>query len=179
MAVTTYVAELTIFSDSSSEGSSYSTDGHSFVAIKNISSSNIQIGLLSPIAPNKSISIGTWGNQTSEHIGIYYNLEALLYSQGYYRNTVSLIMQITASQLTTINNFIINNDTWTIPNNCSVFASNLWNSVNSVWFIGGTPTYLKTQISSRSGSVTGKVIPYDFLVYYGQGSSAPKRSTLW
>lgn len=175
----TYVAELTIYSSSSSSGSSYSIDGHSYVSIKNLSSSNIQIGLLTGIAPGKMVSLGTWGNK-SEHTGLWYNLEAYFtYYSNPYTGNASISMNLTAAQLNTINNYIINHDTWTVGNNCSVWAANLWNEVNSVWFIGGTPTFLKTQISERSGSVIGKTLSYNYIVYYAQGTSTPQPSQEW
>ncbi len=170
---------LTIFASSSSTNSSIpSADGHAFIKIMNYKSGAITVGKLSGIGQYKSVSLGTWGNK-GEHTGLWYNLESKLVSQGGYSDRVSLTMELTDAQLAGINNTIANSDSWANLNNCSSFAIKIWNSVSSTQLSNGTfntPTALKSDIVSKGG-VTGTSVPYDYLVYYANGTGAPIRST--
>ncbi|MNC62938.1 hypothetical protein D3C75_1130200 [compost metagenome] len=88
-------------------------------------------------------------------------------------------MDLTESQLATVNNIIINNDSWSKLNNCSEFAEKVWNSVSTIKVDNGliaTPTNLRDSIKSKSGYQTGIFFSYDYLVYYAQGTGTPKRS---
>jgi hypothetical protein len=177
LTATSNVAELTIYATNDGSSSS-STSGHGWVTIKNIGTANITIGQLSAIKPNLLISVGTWGNET-EHNGLWYNLECFYNKQLAYK-TVSLSMQLTAAQLSTVNSIIVNNDAWAPLNNCSSFATKLWNSVSSTSLSAGipnTPTALIASIKSKAGYKTNSAFGWDYIVYYAQGaSSAPKPS---
>ncbi|MCM3785178.1 hypothetical protein M3231_19575 [Neobacillus mesonae] len=143
----TSVAILTMFSDGTDAGigSSGSTFGtHSFITVKNISSSAITVGGLSGIASQKTVSVGTWGNQ-DENKGLWYNLEALyVNNNSAYKNRVSKSMYLTQTQLNSINTYIKNSDSWSHLNNCSTFAVGLWNSVSSDTYSAGSPNTPKT-----------------------------------
>ena len=179
-SATTVVAELTIYSCSNSTTSSFNTSGHSYISIKNIGTSDIQIGLLTGISPGKMMSVGTWGTK-KEHRGVWYNLEAYLYeTANELTNSVSLSMQLTSSQLTTVNNYIKKHDAWSELNNCSCFSSNLWNSVSLFKVDAGipnTPDALKNSIKRKSKYSYGKALSQDYSVYYAHGKSAPQKST--
>jgi len=172
---TTYVAELTVYADSDST-SSWSTDGHAYISVKNISSSSIQVGQLTGIAPGNMVSVGTWGNK-DEHTGLWYDLEEYFtHYAGAFLDSASLTMQLTSSQLSSTNTYITNHDSWSVLNNCSSFASGLWNSVSSTTLSAGTPntpSSLENSIKSKSGYVNGKILSYDYMVYYAQGSNNP------
>lgn len=91
-------------------------------------------------------------------------------------------MNLTESQLNTINNYAVYNDYWSLSNNCSSFASGLWNSVctSSKRVSAGypkTPANLSNSIKSKTGYSTGAAVPYDYLVMYAQGGNTPQRST--
>lgn len=82
-----------------------------------------------------------------------------------YDGRVSLTMNITSSNLTTINNFIKDNDSWSVTNNCSSFASKLWNKVasSSNQVKAGspnTPNALTDSIKSKSGYKKNKAVSY-------------------
>jgi hypothetical protein len=178
---TPVVAELSIYADSGSS-SSWSTDGHAWITIKNISSSNITVGYFGNIAPNKMMSLGTWGNK-NEHTGLWYDLESYFYSNiNAFTTSKSISMSINATQLNTVNSYILNHDSWSVLNNCSSFACGLWNSVSSTQLSAGipnTPTSLRISIINSGYYVyTGRAMSWDYIVYYAQGSgSVPIAST--
>lgn len=182
----TNVAVLTMYSvpaggTSSSGGSTGPNWGtHSFITVKNISSSNILVGGLSGIAPNRTISVGTWGNK-NEHTGIWYNLEAKFIASGGYSGRVSHSMYLTQTQLDSVNSYIRNHDSWSYLNNCSSFAVGLWNSISSDKYTAGSPNTPQNLYNSiKDGAYdTNAAVPYDYLVYYANGSSAPIRSSEW
>ncbi|WP_339321728.1 hypothetical protein [Paenibacillus sp. FSL W8-0194] len=182
----TNVAILTMFSvptggTNSSGGSTGPNWGtHSFITVKNISSSNISVGGLSGIAPNRTISVGTWGNK-SEHTGIWYNLEAKFIASGGYSGRVSHSMYLTQNQLDSVNSYIRNHDSWGYLNNCSSFAVGLWNSISSDTYTAGSPnTPQNLYYSIKDGAYdTNAAVPYDYLVYYANEPNAPVRSSEW
>lgn len=179
------VAVLTLFAvpsgsvDSSggSSGSSWGT--HAFVTVENVSSSDITVGGLSSITPWTTVSIGTWGNK-SEHTGVWYDLEeAFIYNDGAYTGRVSHSMYLTQSQLDSVSTYIRNHDSWSIFNNCSSFAVGLWNSVSTDIYTAGTPnTPQNLYYSIQDGQYnTDASVPYNYVVYYANGTGAPIRST--
>lgn len=178
------VAILTIYSDPWAINSSSGIGGHSYISVKNVGTSNIQVGNLGGIAPSKTISIGSWGNKT-EHSGVWYNLECwYTVMQGEFTSSASLSMPLSASQLTTVNNYIINHDAWSITNNCSYFASNVWNLVcaSSDQVSAGvppTPMNLYNSINGKSSHVHNLILPWDYVVYYAQGTGTPLLSQVY
>lgn len=176
------VANIRIFASSDSTSSIPSASGHAWIVLTNYQSSTATFGQLSNIGQYKSVSIGTWGNQ-SEHLGVFYDLESyLVYYKSAWPNRVSLSMDLDLGQLQTVNSVIINNDSWSNFNNCSDFASKVWNSVSSNKVSNGTfhtPTALRDSIKSYSWYSTGSPFSYDYNVYYAQGYSAPQPSTIY
>ncbi|MDO3680816.1 hypothetical protein [Paenibacillus ehimensis] len=174
------VANLRIFASSDASGSSIpSIDGHAWIVLTNYQSSAATFGRLSGIGQYKSVSVGTWGNK-SEHTGLWYNLEAkYVSSYNAYPGRVSLSMDLDAGQLATVNSLIINNDAWSTFNNCSDFASKVWNAVSSTKLSNGsfhTPTALRDSIKAQSWYVSASPFSYDYVVYYAQGTGTPVRS---
>ena len=153
------VATLKIFSDGSGL---YGT--HAFISITNISRSNIKV-LNSTIAPGKSMTVGTWGNK-GEGAGIYINLEAkkISMNRSEYKNRVSLSMNITSSQLNTVNNTMKRNNKWAVGTNCASFASTVWNSVAPTnrqvtpGSVLANPRTLSGNIKKRTGYRTGESV---------------------
>ena len=185
------VAMITIFADpanggTGSSGGNGSTFGtHAFITVKNMSQSNINIGRFSGIAPGKTMSIGAWGNK-SEHTGLWYDLESyFVYYNGAYAGRVSASYLITAAQLNTLNSYITNNDRWSLLTNCSSFAAGAWNSVVDPSYslsagIPNTPKNLSNNIKAKFPSAPiGGSVPYDYLVYYANGTGAPVRSSVY
>lgn len=195
MATEPFVAALSIFSDPSTSvyefGSGLSIDlgTHSFITIKNISGSNLTIGNISGVAPNKTISMGTWSStRTSEHNGLWYNLEAYkIYgdpSVAYY-GRVSIAWRVTQTQLNAINSYISTVDNWSYPNPCSGFAVGVWNmTVDSIYRLSdGIPSTPKNLAASITSCVSGYTVrasvPYDYCVYYARGGNTPAKSTIY
>jgi hypothetical protein len=185
------VAILTVFSDPTprSIGSSGSTidiglGAHSWITVKNIASTPITVGALNGIAPGKTVSIGTYGNQ-KEHNGIWYNLEArdIKYDNKKYSGRVSRTYSLTATQLNTLNKNIKNNDWWSLIHPCSYWAGMQWNAVvpNVPLSIGipSTPITLAITIKATSGWTTRAAVPFDYPVYYANGAGTPKRSIIY
>lgn len=163
--------KVTIFSiaDSSSSSSGPNISGHSWITVKNNSPYNITIGKMS-ISPNSGVSLGTWGNTV--HIGLYYNLE---YDRAqYFYGRVSYSRNIFSSQWN--NDYVLNNDEWSLYDNCANFAVGLWNSMLSSQYsisFGGswpTPSIVKNKILQFNGYNTNAVIVGNNNVGYYEGN---------
>jgi RHS repeat-associated protein len=148
---------LSIYSDQN--------NAHSFVLISNTSDKDITVGIV-PLTSGMSVTIGTFGNRT-EHTGIFYNLEATL--KDTMDNYVSLTMEFDSDQLSTINDFISENDRWSLYNNCSSFVVRMWNSVSDTTLSAGswwnTPSGLADSIMKQDGYSTGR--NFGFAESYG------------
>ena len=140
---------LSIYSDKN--------NGHSFVCITNNSDKDFTVGEIT-LKPGMSTTMGTYGNRSSEHGGIFYNLEAT--STGKMNSFVSLTMDLKSDQLSTINDFIAKNDRWSVYNNCSSFAARLWNSVSDTSLSAGswwnTPSGLAKSIMKQANYSSGR-----------------------
>lgn len=182
------VATLTIHADGSATGQSSSgwVEGHAFIVVKNVSQSNISVGKLSKLAPGQTVTLGTWGNK-SEHTGLWYTLEAwFIHEDSLAYATESDSTPLYATQLRTLNKYIISHDTWSPTDNCSSFAMAAWNAVmpwdlqvSAGWPVN-TPTYLMSSISNLPGASGGEApnIPFDlFGVWYADGTKQLVRST--
>ncbi|NOY35832.1 MAG: hypothetical protein GXP44_02850 [bacterium] len=191
LSATGAAAVITIFADATSDGSGSSGGSgfgfgtHAFITVKNVSSGNIQVGKFSNIAPGKTMSLGTWGNK-SEHTGLWYNLESyFIQSYGYYSNRVSTSYIMTASELANLNSYIINNDYWSLLTNCSSFAASAWNSaVDPSYSLSAgtpnTPSNLADNLMAKfPGYQTGAAVPWDYIVYYAQGTGTPIPSSIY
>ena len=182
-------AILTIFAVSSGTISS-SIAGHGFITVKNVSTGGltINVGKFSGIASGKTMSLGTWDSSvTTEHRGLWYDLEAYkLYKNGAFSGRVSVSYLLNAAQINNLNSYIINHDSWSLTSPCSSFAVNAWNSaVDSSYQLSAglpsTPTNLRNNIQSKFKSqyATNGPIPYDYAVYYANGTGAPIRSNIF
>lgn len=181
------VAILTVFSDPTpsyvgSSGFSIDVGTHSWITVKNIASTYITVGALNWIAPGKTVSVGTWGNQ-KEHKGIWYNLEArhIRYNNAY-SGRVSRTYYLTATKLNTLNNHIKNNDWWYTIQPCSYWTCMQWNGVANSQLSSGfpsTPKKLAASIRARPGWTTRAAVPYDYPVYYANGAGTPIRSKIY
>jgi hypothetical protein len=176
------VAIVGIFADPKSKDGSF-TDGHAFITVRNASQSNIKVGALSGIQPNKTMSLGTYGNRR-EHVGLWYNLEAFqVYTKSSYPDRVSYSYILTQSELDSLNAFILGRDSHTTArNNCTHFAVDAWNGVVARSYrlsngVLNTPTGLAASIKSTFPSYTKKgSVPFNYVVYYANGKKAPKKS---
>ncbi|MBQ6706874.1 MAG: hypothetical protein IJN07_05155 [Clostridia bacterium] len=157
---TTIIGTLSIFAANDGSTSSWSISGHAFLTFKNTSCSPITVGGLTVWVDNE-ITIGTWGNK-EPHDGIWYNLESyIINTYGSYENRVSLSIDITQNDVDLINAVIANNDTWSETNNCSSFATKVWNEVSSIALSAGTPntpTSLMLSIKSKAGYETARSV---------------------
>lgn len=126
--------------------------------------------------------MGTWGNK-SEHTGLWYSLEAYFISNNSsYTNRSSLLDKIDSTALATLTTHITGYDTWSLTNNCSSFAASGWNKICSTTLSAGvinTPSNLRSSIVNTGLYLTGVAVPYDYLVYYANGSNLPVRSTVY
>lgn len=195
LATPSIIAVLTVFSDPNAYSGGSSGDGgianfgsHAWITVKNISSSNINVGKFSGIAPGKTMSLGTWGPvlpSANEHQGLWYNLEAYkIYKYSIWPGRISLSYGLTASELNTLNSYIINNDYWSKFTNCSSFASGAWNATVYSGFrldagYPNTPRNLANDIKAKFPTYygAGVAVPYNYIVYYAQGAGTPKPST--
>ncbi|MDQ1287243.1 MAG: hypothetical protein QG622_808 [Actinomycetota bacterium] len=130
------------------------TDGHSFLLINNIDTlPHSLVGMT--VAVGGEVSVGTWGNKPDGK-GVYFNLERH-FGPGAYPGRVSLEMNLTSEQLSTVSKRIVDNNSWALANNCSSFATKVWNSVATVKVKAGTPNTpakLTGNIKTHAGWVT-------------------------
>lgn len=67
---------------------------------------------------------------------------------------------VTADELVAVNSAINNHDYWTLTNNCSSFAGDVWNAGNSGRTLTeSNPSSLANSIKSYSGFTTNPTIP--------------------
>lgn len=130
-------------------------NGHAFLIFTNTSNSQITIGHF-PVAPNDSITIGTFGNR-SAHRGIWYNIEGCFSTS---TTRYSLVTALTIAELQKVNETINNNDSWSITNNCSSFAVKVWNSGPSgITVSGWNPADLVSSIKESPYYTTNVTVP--------------------
>lgn len=165
---TTTVGILTIFAANDGSSSSWSTSGHAFFSFKNTSYCPVTVGGLTVLV-DEEITFGTWGNQ-SAHKGIWYNLEPyLINNYEAYGNRVSLSINITQEDIDRINDLIADNDTWAALNNCSSFATRIWNEISTITLSAGTPntpTALMSSIKSKTEYENVRTVQYNTNIGY-------------
>lgn len=177
------IAQVTIYSTTANH--------HSWLVVKNVSSSPITIGHYY-LYPNTSVSIGTWGN-ISQHKGIWYNLESALGNSNFSTH-VSISRYITSSsQLNSFNTAINSSDGWSLANTCSYFSGYVWcQTFSDKVNVGSSPSLLANSIKSLGGYTTNRSIPttsYSNVYYHtssgkvqcsnpiGGGSSSGSKAT--
>lgn len=180
------VAVVTIFSDPTwspvftSGGLSYDGGTHSFISVRNVSTSNITVGKLA-VSPNMTTSLGTWwSNVQPLHNGLWYDLEAYKINyNGAYGSRISASYIMTSSEFAQLNAYILSHDSWSPTSNCSTFASGAWNTTVASSYtvsagIPNTPKNLANGIKSVFPTTysTGYSLPYNYSVYYANGSNA-------
>ncbi|MBD5113009.1 MAG: hypothetical protein HDT42_10865 [Ruminococcaceae bacterium] len=148
----------------SSSSSSGGDSGHSFLSFKNTYSDPIRIGGLS-VGRGCEITFGTW--DLSAHRGVWYNLESYCINHaGKMPNRISVSMNVTMSQVDIINfNIDLSSDHWSLIDNCSAFATLVWNSASK--FSGPqvsagaipTPQGLYNSIKKMDGCQINRCVP--------------------
>ncbi|MGN0961346.1 MAG: hypothetical protein ACI4PF_04015 [Christensenellales bacterium] len=147
--------------------------GHSFLSIENISENPINI-LNKTIAPNETISLGTWS--ILQHFGVWYNVESNYIAQhDKYNGRLSITIGISEEDINTLCDYISSHDRWNPIFNCSNFALNLWNTVASdTEYINPpliyTPSYIAKQMQKFDNFERNKAIPTDTKMGYFDGS---------
>ena len=141
------------------------------------------------VADNKSITASTWDESvdvSKEHEGLWLNLDSKLNSKNINLQNVSIQIPLRQVDLNTVNTNIKNNDKWGYLNNCSSFASKIWNSVanGSTQVDAGiinTPATLAKSITKVGQAQSYALLKYNtssphyYPVYYGY---PPKRSAV-
>lgn len=164
--------QLSIYSSYGDDSSSSNNIGlgHAWLVVENGTSYTYDF-YNTIILPGETFTIGTWGNRedpdtNKTHKGAWLNLEA--YYGMWDRSTASLTMTITAEQLETVSEKCISMNEWTAINNCSYFASKVWNAVapsnldvSSYFFPANFPSTLKKSIKKRAGYQTNRPFAYN------------------
>ncbi len=157
------------YSDSDESNSSSSTKnlGHAFLTFENLTSSTYLIGDYT-IKSHESISVGTWPQSITGYSGVCYNFETYYMNVENHSSTVYLKTSLTYSDLSTLNNVIKLSDNWELFNNCSSFATKVWNSVSNTQVNAGmvnTPSNLIDSIK-KYNYYTGCSITYNSNIGY-------------
>ena len=112
----------------------HSLDGHTWIYIKNLSDSTLKVGCYS-LPKGQGVSIGPFGNSIvgpydgSSPKRLYYNAEGYRYNKANTFTFAYLEKQLTAKQLATVSNKILNSNSWSYFRNCTWSAFRIWNSV--------------------------------------------------
>ena len=102
--------------------------GHTWIYVENKTSEPIRVGVIYT-APGTGVSVGTHKYRRADGGGIYYNVESyMMHKRGSF-GTVARGMDLRKSQLQTVNDMIVNNNAWSLSDNCNRFATRVWNSV--------------------------------------------------
>ena len=138
------VGILTIFSSTSGAFNSKAQSanivgvnitGHAWISFLNTSSTDINVGIYS-VKPMEEITIGKWGGgveNRNDHVGIWYNRESeLINNYQEMTNRSSFSMEVSLADIDKINKHIADEDYWSLDDNCSTFAFNIWNDVSSI-----------------------------------------------
>lgn len=166
--------------------------GHSFIELKNISGSYLQVGLLG-FGNNSSMTIGCFpgiesgGNPVSGSDGIWYNRESWepsgqgflsLESQSLTTTIDELGRAVIADIITTAGNSYYN----LLTHNCTHLAVQIWNAVApSYWTLSPTiaaPSTLRTAITNKAGHGTNVSFTCGSTVGYVDGNP-PSLHTTW
>ena len=137
--------------------SSVGYGGHVFLIVTNRLNYEITIGHF-PVGAGESITIGTFGDR-SAHTGIWYNIEGCL---GVLSDctTYALATALTVTELKAVNNKINELDDWSITENCSYFAVNVWNATPTSQTVSGwNPAAVVSSIKSYDGYLTNPTLP--------------------
>lgn len=151
--------------------------GHAFIVVENNSSNQLTVGNYT-INSNETLSIGLWmqSGTNRPHGGIWYNLEnykADNFSE--MDDAVALKKNITLSQVSTISNFILdnNNDYYDLYTyNCTHFATQIWNQISNIHVSNsfGFPSSVKSSIVSNSTHINYTFNnSYGAIGYYNNG----------
>ena len=167
---------ITIFAQPSGSGSSSGGGyGHAWLSIENNYPSYITVGHKS-VSSGSAVSIGTWN--IAQHQGIFYNMEYYDTHNNYdlFPERVSYSRNLFQSQWTTINDYIINHDTWEPLYNCAGFAVGVWNTAFSQYQIncGGIfplPNSLVNKITLFNGYENHAEVKGTNNVYYYNGTT--------
>lgn len=124
-----FVATMRIFSTTTVDP----LKSHAWIQIVNTSSQNITVGRLQ-VAPNDSVTLGTYGNRPA-HTGLWYNIESYAVNNSgskdytWMRSNIVKTTALTSTELLAVNSKINSSDSWTtLANNCSNFALKVWNA---------------------------------------------------
>ncbi len=140
--------------------------GHSWIYIVNNSKKNFEIAGIT-VPPEKGITFGTTANTSFNHKGIWFNLEG---NNSYYVENISLKGDFYKEDLEYLNTYLKNHDKWNIIYNCSVFASEIWNSTyvgqdNNLLAL--TPIGLYNEIEKKDGySINEEYSVFDKPMFY-------------
>lgn len=158
----TSVATVYIISYKGSSGSSWSSQGHTCLAVRNDSDSTITIGHYN-LSAGSIMTVGSWGN-ISDGKYAYYNIEKYRMVNNIFAYSLSVYykVSVTLSQIDKLTTAINNNYTWSETKNCARFARYCWNcmfSSTSAYHIPAsstveTPTQMYSKISNMSGYST-------------------------
>lgn len=148
------VAKIRIFAANDGGTSSLNISGHAFISIENTAGFPYPIGAIT-LNSGHEMTLGTWSGMGWD--GMWYNLETTENTPLY----VYLTDEIQMNEICKVNQYIATHNSWSEFNNCSSFATGLWNTVSDINLSAGipnTPTTLKQNILAVSGNKTGRNI---------------------
>lgn len=136
------------------------------------------MGLIKDVKPNTYVTVGWWpgppfSTDPKHEKGVVYNMEAAKREKGF----SSLKLFLDKSNLATVNSFIINNDDYTLVQNCSYYARRAWNLIAPTNYrLGGDdPVILSGSIRGKSGMTFNVIIQQSYPIYHTKNKTLYRR----
>ena len=102
--------------------------GHVWLHFRNVTDHDVRVGAYT-LAPGRGVSVGTMSLSRGDGAGIYYNVEAYMTHRLGGFGSVGRTMTLNQAQLDVVNGRILEDNSWSMKNNCCSFATRVWNSV--------------------------------------------------
>ncbi len=147
--------------------------GHAYTSIENISGASIILGKGYELPAGGTVTIASW--EFDAHSGVWFNIEPTYIDQGWFVKRKSITRKADKAAIDRINAYLRNGDTdkWTLTNNCTHFASRLWNAAadgeRDDVKVKGLPSNLEKEVMRFKGYETARPHKSDLPIGYFSG----------
>lgn len=140
IAVIMLLGALPLSSSAASSGGAYvakmyictrtKITGHVWLYFENLTDHEITVGCYK-LPKGQGVTVSAYNTARKDGKGNYYNIDGYCLNKYGSGSTTCASMNLTASQLDTVNKKILERNSWSGTKNCCYFACNAWNSVAS------------------------------------------------
>ena len=149
--------------------------GHAYVSIHNTSNETIVLGKGYELPEGATVTIASW--EFDAHAGVWFNIEPTYIEQGWFVERKSITRAVDRDAMDRIDEYLKKTETdkWTLTNNCTHFASRLWNAaadgeVDDV-AVKAFPSKLEKEVMRFRGSEKGRPHASDLPIGYFSGNT--------